>query len=210
MVRHLLRGLLVSLSCAAAAAATDRSSSRVYTKPLVLTAAMVGECAASDSALDLARRESARVWSDAGVSIRWVTASDVPYHAPPSEWLVVRCADKAAATAVAPEGRVVVPIAAIRFVSAQPTNTIMVSIENATTLLMRDAPPGAGARTPMIALRDTRLGRMLGRAIAHEVGHFLSRSGAHTPSGLMRASHTVPALTGASLRPFRAPDLFQY
>jgi hypothetical protein len=35
--------------------------------------------------------------------------------------------------------------------------------------------------------REILLGRSLGRALAHEVGHYLFRSKAHTKTGLMRA-----------------------
>ncbi len=76
-------------------------------------------------------------------------------------------------------------------------------------------------------MRALRLGRMLGRAIAHEVGHYVNRSGVHTRRGLMRATHSVAALTGTSLAPFSmdaeyvrllqarrggeaAPDTYQY
>jgi hypothetical protein len=37
------------------------------------------------------------------------------------------------------------------------------------------------------ALRDLTLGRVLGRALAHEIGHFLLRSQSHSTVGLMRA-----------------------
>jgi hypothetical protein len=37
-------------------------------------------------------------------------------------------------------------------------------------------------------LREYRLGLVLGRAVAHEIGHFLLRTNAHSDSGLMRAS----------------------
>jgi hypothetical protein len=36
-------------------------------------------------------------------------------------------------------------------------------------------------------LRDYRLGLVLGRAVAHEIGHFLLQSNTHSASGLMRA-----------------------
>jgi hypothetical protein len=40
-------------------------------------------------------------------------------------------------------------------------------------------------------LRHVVLGRALGRALAHEVGHFLLRSRDHSRLGLMRASHSI-------------------
>ena len=38
------------------------------------------------------------------------------------------------------------------------------------------------------ALTDYRLGLVLGRAVAHEIGHFLLATGTHADSGLMRAT----------------------
>lgn len=38
------------------------------------------------------------------------------------------------------------------------------------------------------ALREFRLGLVLGRAVAHEIGHFLLQTNVHAESGLMRAS----------------------
>jgi hypothetical protein len=130
----------------------------------------------------------------------------LPYGAPASQWLVVRCegaGTKPQADATA------IPIAAIRFVSARPTNTIVLSVQNAITLLQRDAKKAPGAGNWFVPFRKVHLGRMLGRAMAHEVGHFLSQSGGHTANGLMRASHTVAAFTGASLGPFQVPDVSQ-
>jgi hypothetical protein len=43
-------------------------------------------------------------------------------------------------------------------------------------------------------LRHIVLGRAMGRALAHEVGHFLLRSRDHAPTGLMRASHSITDL----------------
>ena len=43
-------------------------------------------------------------------------------------------------------------------------------------------------------IRELVLGRVLGRAVAHEVGHFLLGSREHAPFGLMRASHRIEHL----------------
>jgi hypothetical protein len=47
------------------------------------------------------------------------------------------------------------------------------------------------------ALYDLVTGRVLGRALAHEIGHFLLRSREHSRKGLMRPRHQVPDLVGA-------------
>jgi hypothetical protein len=53
--------------------------------------------------------------------------------------------------------------------------------------LFRDTPSLSGA--PMIT-HETLIGRALGRALAHELGHYLLRSKAHTRRGLMRKNWT--------------------
>jgi hypothetical protein len=199
MARHLLRGVVVLWSCVVPAFASERVPSRVDIKPTVLAIAMVGECQASDTAISIAQKESARVWSRADVHLRWVGASELPFGSP--DWLVVQCV-----TVRTPVGSMdaapVIPIASIRFLDSRPTNTITLSIVNADTLLQRDSTRSTEEHSAFFPYREIRLGRMLGRAIAHEVGHFLSGSGEHTSRGLMKRTHSVAALTGASLGPF--------
>jgi len=43
---------------------------------------------------------------------------------------------------------------------------------------------------------------VLGRALAHELGHFLLRSRTHSPKGLMRPSQALPDLVSPDRRPF--------
>jgi hypothetical protein len=163
-----------------------------------LAITMSDGCAARDHILQTARSESVRIWASARVNVRWMAASELRDSAP-SNWVVVQCV--ANHDRLVPGARVV-PIAAIRFVDFRPMNTIIVSIANAEWLLDRDALESRILGERFRTLRDRRLGRMLGRAIAHEIGHFLSASGAHTPTGLMRATHPVRDLIGESLRPF--------
>jgi hypothetical protein len=203
MLKHLLAGAFVWLSCAAMPLAAERYPSRLVVRPPLLTLALTGECRASNDTVKLAQAEAARVWSPADVILKWVKPSELPYASAPTDWLVVRCAT---ADAVTESNEPIVPIAAIRFVSGLPTNTIVVDINNANTLLLREARDPRDPRARFAAYRQVSLGRMLGRAIAHEIGHFLSQSGGHTRTGLMRATHTVAALTGASLKPFRVGE----
>jgi hypothetical protein len=52
------------------------------------------------------------------------------------------------------------------------------------------------------AFRDAIVGRVLGRGLAHEIGHFLLRSRQHSEAGLMRAPHRAPDLAAVDRRPF--------
>jgi hypothetical protein len=58
-------------------------------------------------------------------------------------------------------------------------------------------------------VREQVLGRVLGRAVAHELGHYLFASRGHATEGLMRASHRTDDLVAPYDQPFRviAPRL---
>ena len=57
------------------------------------------------------------------------------------------------------------------------------------------------------AFRDLVLGRALGRALAHEIGHFLLRSRVHSAAGLMRAIQPVSDLVAPDRHDFSlSPD----
>jgi hypothetical protein len=51
--------------------------------------------------------------------------------------------------------------------------------------------------------RDQMQGRVLGRALAHEIGHYLLRSRNHSPAGLMRALQPASDLVAPDRRLFR-------
>ena len=51
-------------------------------------------------------------------------------------------------------------------------------------------------------LRDLVYGRVMGRALAHEVGHYLLRSRQHSEVGLMRAQQSVVDLVALDRRQF--------
>ena len=56
-------------------------------------------------------------------------------------------------------------------------------------------------------LHDVVIGRVLGRALAHEIGHYLLRQRQHTVSGLMRARHSIIDFIGPERAPFTlGPD----
>jgi hypothetical protein len=72
-----------------------------------------------------------------------------------------------------------------------PAHAIYVSYANATLLMDQSrGTSGASDRIPR-AERETLLGRAMGRALAHELGHYLLASKAHSEKGLMRAKRTA-------------------
>jgi hypothetical protein len=76
-----------------------------------------------------------------------------------------------------------------------PTHNIHLSFGNAMELLR--AAEGAGTVSRMTTLEvRTLMSRALGRALAHELGHYLLASKTHTTAGLMKASRSASEFLG--------------
>jgi hypothetical protein len=84
------------------------------------------------------------------------------------------------------------PLGWIRFDDEQtPEQEIYVSYRNAQQFIS-SARGIVGILSDMPnAQREMFLGRAMGRALAHELGHYLTASKAHAKKGLMRASRTA-------------------
>jgi len=84
----------------------------------------------------------------------------------------------------------------------RPAPQIYLSYTNAVTLLHGAQRTLGRVDSMPPAQQNTYLSRALGRALAHELGHYLFASRQHTADGLMRARHTSDNLFGPSRRPF--------
>jgi hypothetical protein len=206
--RRLLCGAVLVLLWPVSAIAADRSPSGIDVELTVLTIAMADDCPASAAVIAIARAEATRIWSRSAVRLRWVAASELPFASPKSGWLLVQCSTGPLRGVASNEGHLKA-VATIRFVGAQPLNVITLSPQNAMALLDQDARRGWLSNHELPAARHLRLGRMLGRALAHEIGHFLSQSEAHTERGLMKRTHSVAAFTGTSLHAFNVSVEFR-
>jgi hypothetical protein len=60
---------------------------------------------------------------------------------------------------------------------------------------------GRGAHSPL-NLREYLVGRVLGRVLAHEIGHYVLGTPLHTPDGLMRPVFPANQLVAAARHPF--------
>jgi hypothetical protein len=79
-------------------------------------------------------------------------------------------------------------LGAVRFRAGAPEPTILL-FSNAIETLVDETPALHHGTEFLPAARDQMTGRMIGRALAHEIGHVLLRSHGHSPDGLMRAMH---------------------
>ena len=83
-----------------------------------------------------------------------------------------------------------------------PQQEIYVSHANAMSLMeaARDVV-GVVSQMPMLQ-RELLLARAMGRALAHEMAHYLLASKVHTRKGVLKASRTASELFSTDRRPF--------
>src|SRR5262249_46543677 len=83
------------------------------------------------------------------------------------------------------------PLGWIQFAHESPAQEIYLSYRNAVAFMIESAPvTGVISRMPP-AEKEIKLSRAMGRALAHELGHYLMASKVHSRHGLMQARHTA-------------------
>jgi hypothetical protein len=88
-----------------------------------------------------------------------------------------------------------------------PSSEITVYYRAVVRLAMSTAAFGTAAPHWPAKLRDQVVARALGRALAHEIGHYLLRSPHHERTGLMRARYQASALADPDRKAFRLTDV---
>ncbi len=97
----------------------------------------------------------------------------------------------------------------IDFVNGEPAKTITVSLTAAQELAAASRWEGKPIPAWPSSVRERFLARALGRAAAHEVGHYLLRSKTHTPRGLMRQRFPVGEIMSVNLNGYRLDHVEQ-
>jgi hypothetical protein len=137
--------------------------------------------------------EADAIWKGSGISFVWRIAERDPrpcqVDGPPPLPLSLRVTFGDAPGAVK-GGQL--PLGWIVFDDVTtPEQEIYVSYGNAMRFL-KSARGVVGLLDQMPqAQKETLLGRAMGRALAHEIGHYLLASKIHTPKGLMKATRTA-------------------
>ena len=90
-----------------------------------------------------------------------------------------------------------------------PEQEIYLSYANALRLLDNSGGIVGPTKSMPQLQRETMLSRALGRALAHEIGHYLLASKVHTPKGLMMAVHTAAELFGVERVDFKLAPVEQ-
>jgi hypothetical protein len=163
-------------------------SAALTARPLVTTPPLViGVTAAADIPPSLVSRvleEAAAIWRAAGFDLVWQHRTG---------WQPVRSALQVwigDGIGIGTHDQVM-PLGWIEFdADGTPARAIYISHANAVTLMNLSRGSSNAVDQMPRAERDTLLGRAMGRALAHELGHFLLASKAHSRAGLMRARRT--------------------
>jgi hypothetical protein len=143
-----------------------------------IAVAVVAPRDVTDALVNRICAEAEAIWAPAGVVIEWNRdASKDEAHRLAIE---VTIDDRRA-----PVGRDGA-LGWLTFAGNGPDRFIHLSRASAEGLL-RDTP---GLNDATITSHEAFIGRALGRALAHELGHYILRSKVHTPRGLMRETWT--------------------
>jgi len=182
--------LVASTAFAAAPAATTTAT----IPPMIVNVSI----AAADVSPDLIKRalaETASLWRSSGVTFVWqraprvAAASSVAGPYLPNAMHLIIGNDRG----VGRDGKR--PLGWILFDAVDaPQQEIYLSYANAMTM-MEEARGVVGLAAEMPrAQREILVARAMGRALAHELGHYLLASKQHTPQGLMKAVLTATEL----------------
>ncbi len=123
--------------------------------------------------------EATAIWRQHGVVIDWVSPTAVRPDAVASHRLRVVILQKRLAVDPALEPAALGEL--VRPSSGDPV--ALISIE-AAKHLVSSVPGRVGEE--LVAVDERRLGKVLGRTVAHEIGHYLLDTPTHARSGLMR------------------------
>jgi hypothetical protein len=143
---------------------------------------------------DHALAEAARIWSQYGVMLEAVEG--VGCTEAHDSLRVIFDLDPGA-------GESEDSLGGLRFTSeGVPERSVAVHYGTVMRLVMSEPINGLDPRQWPVALHNEIAGRALGRALAHEVGHYLLRWPHHPVSGLMRSRYRPSALVDPDLTAF--------
>ena len=145
------------------------------------------------SLVDRVTAEADAIWRSAGLAITWERQ---PARASPRTLHVVFGNERGNATSS------LQPLGWIRFDDDRPAPDMYLSYANAVSLLETSRDNIGLSHNMTILERDIYLSRALGRALAHELGHYLLVSKAHTADGLMKANRTASEFFSSDRRRF--------
>ena len=149
--------------------------------------------------IDRTLEEASAIWRPTGVTFKWQKAAAVQAEADPPQPTRPRVLiDDSRGT---PRGASA-PMGWVKFVDDEPDGDIHISHANAEQFVLKVGGVGGSARRMTPAERFLLLGRTLGRALAHELGHYVLKSKEHTTNGLMKGRHSIQEFIGVHRKGF--------
>jgi len=192
--------MLIATTAAIALFATGALAAAPAASATSIPPMIVSVTSAADISPQLLSRvfaEADAIWRSSGVSFVWQRVARAATYARTVEIgpLVPNTLRLSIGDQPGTPGNGRLPLGWIVFSGGEvPEQEIYLSRANAMAL-MADARGIVGLIDQMpIAQRETLLGRAMGRALAHELGHYLFASKAHTRRGLMKAIMTAAEL----------------
>lgn len=185
--------VLLALTCATPANLVPRAPDRHVDVSPVLKLVIFAKPETSRDLMQSAIAETAAIWKPAGVMIE---------PAPKTSAAAMHVTNRAQASYIPTDPLAVgvviddanpattsgMPLGWIMFgPTGTPERSVHLSRGNAVRML----EAVAAYRERSSSERDVLVGRALGRALAHELGHYLLASKSHTQAGLMRAQRTA-------------------
>lgn len=141
-----------------------------------LTIAVFSPPDVTASLVDRIFAEATAIWTPAGISLDWHRVSPVDVV---RTWQLDVTIDDGSRRVVTDHA-----LGWVFFTPDGPETSIHLSRVNAEASVLRTA----GVDDTSALTHEVLVGRALGRALAHELGHYLLKSKEHSPGGLMRAS----------------------
>jgi hypothetical protein len=132
--------------------------------------------------------EASSIWRDGNIQLRWLTGNP-----PPQTGTTLRVLVTPRAVVSSVEGHTWTVGELLRF--GETSAIAVASITGAQRILDESQRVGL---LDLPATYEHRLGVVLGRAVAHEIGHYVLQTNTHASHGLMRA--TIDAREFADLR----------
>ncbi len=171
--------------CGTVPHAAGKRDAELGTVPTVLSIRFTTSNELSEISQRALINETESIWRNAHVQLRWIrdnrTDTDRPLR------IVVARREVAAADHQWPVAEL------LRF---EDRSAIALASITAALRIVEERPELPLVDLP--AVRQYQLGVVLGRAVAHEIGHYLLQNNTHSPYGLMRAS--IDAREFADLR----------
>ncbi len=143
--------------------------------------------------------EASAIWRPTGVTFQWLRedstrAIATPPHPTRPRVIIDDSRGTPRDTAA--------PIGWVNFAGDEPDGDIHISHRNAEQFILAFGGVAGASRRVSPAERFVLVGRTLGRALAHEIGHYLLRSRHHSTTGLMRGRRTVKEFIDSDRRGF--------